>query len=544
MVHNAYSRFVLDTVPRLLSQLDRDKYSSTFGCFDRNHWHYKIRDFSSIVLQQGSLSLALLYSYNFLGNIYYKNKKILEWSLGSIEYWISQQLSDGSFNEYWPNEHGYPPTVFSLFSVAESFSLLKEYVPVELNERFLHAAMKSCRFIAHQEETGAQNQEIASIAALQSVENICRERWLKDTIESKRDAILSKQSIEGWFSEYGGADIGYLSVSLHFLAEYYRISHDNSVLENLKRIIEYLQYFIHPDGTVGGEYGSRNTEYFLPGGLEIVADEIPLARSISNKLLAHIDEPGILPRSVDDRYLSHYFLHSYIRALLHHRKYDVVPLLPCEKKDIQIYFNDSKNAVISRSEYYAIFNLSKKVIKVYSGKREIYNDCGYFARIGDISAVTNWLDPTPNVMISENEYGVEGLFFIQPWQVVPSPFKHISLRCLSYFAGKKLIPLLKSQLIAKNSSVPIKFQRKVIFDDNFIFIEDMIRSEKNIEFLSTIDSFSKRYVPSSKYFQIKELYREGQETLHENIHAMRITKQIDLLNDVIQFNYDTLSSVV
>lgn len=543
MVQNAYSRFVLDNIPRLLSQLDRDKYSSTFGCFDRNHWHYKIRDFSSIVLQQGTLSLALLYSYDFPGNIYFKNNKILEWSLGSIEYWVSQQLSDGSFNEYWPNEHGYPPTVFSLFAVAESFSLLKEFVPTELNERFIQSAMKSSRFIARQKETGAQNQEIASIAALQSVDNICDEGWLKDAITFKRNEILSKQSIEGWFSEYGGADIGYLSVSLYFLVEYYRISKDNSVFENINKIIEFMQYFIHPDGTVGGEYGSRNTEYFLPGGLEIVADEIPLARSISNKLLEHIDEPGILPRSVDDRYLSHYFLHSYLRALLHHRKYDVVPLLPFEIEGTQKYFNDSKNAIICRSGYYAIFNLSKKVIKIYSGKREVYNDCGYLARIGNTSAVTNWLDPSVNITITDTEYSTDGTFFMQPWQVTPGPFTHISLRCLSWFAGKKLIPLLKSQLIAKNSYAPIKFKRKVIFSDYIIFIEDIIRSEKNIELVSTIDSFSKRYVPSSKYFQIKELCREGQENLPENIQAIRIIKQIDLPNDIIQFNYNILSSV-
>jgi len=179
------------------------------------------------------------------------------------------------------------------------------------------------------------------------------------------------------------------------------------------------------------------------------------------------------------------------------------------------------------------------VIKVYSGKREIYNDCGYLARMGNTFAVTNWLDPSVNIKIAETEYSTDGTFFIQPWHVTPVPFKHISLRCLSWFAGKKLIPLLKSQLIAKNSPAPIKFQRKVIFDDNSIFIEDKIRSEKNIELLTTIDSFSKRYVPSSKYFHIKELSRVGNTSMHENIQAIRITKRIDPLNGGIQFYSDT-----
>ena len=38
-------------VARILTQMDRDPQSPTFGCFDRNYWHYKIRDYPSSILQ-------------------------------------------------------------------------------------------------------------------------------------------------------------------------------------------------------------------------------------------------------------------------------------------------------------------------------------------------------------------------------------------------------------------------------------------------------------------------------------------------------------
>jgi hypothetical protein len=44
-------------LPRLLTQLCRDPGHPAYGCFDRHHWHYKMRDFPSAVLVQGALVL-------------------------------------------------------------------------------------------------------------------------------------------------------------------------------------------------------------------------------------------------------------------------------------------------------------------------------------------------------------------------------------------------------------------------------------------------------------------------------------------------------
>jgi len=45
--------------PRILTQVCRDPNSAAYGSFDRDWWHYRIRDFSSVILQQGAYAIWL-----------------------------------------------------------------------------------------------------------------------------------------------------------------------------------------------------------------------------------------------------------------------------------------------------------------------------------------------------------------------------------------------------------------------------------------------------------------------------------------------------
>ena len=82
----AYRERLLGNVPRILSQLDRDPDSPTFGCFDRNYWHYKMRDFSSIVLQQGMLVLETLHDLNHQDNPLYRQPLVIDWVDASLRF--------------------------------------------------------------------------------------------------------------------------------------------------------------------------------------------------------------------------------------------------------------------------------------------------------------------------------------------------------------------------------------------------------------------------------------------------------------------------
>ena len=93
-----YADFILKNAPRVITQIDKDSDSSTYGSCDRNHWHLKIRDFDSAILQQTGLVLALLHQIAFPGNIYYGNENVKKWAIASAQYWAKIQLKDGSYN--------------------------------------------------------------------------------------------------------------------------------------------------------------------------------------------------------------------------------------------------------------------------------------------------------------------------------------------------------------------------------------------------------------------------------------------------------------
>ena len=156
-----FSEYIIKTAPRVLTQVDRDKHSNNYGDCDRNHWHLKIRDFSSAILQQTGLSMALLYQVEFPGNVFYGNAMVKEWAEATVHYWKSIQLRDGSFNEYYPNEHGFPPTAFSLYAMCEVYRRL-EMKDIQVEKAF----RKTAKYLVNHIEEQAYNQELASITAL------------------------------------------------------------------------------------------------------------------------------------------------------------------------------------------------------------------------------------------------------------------------------------------------------------------------------------------------------------------------------------------
>lgn len=158
--------------------------------------------------------------------------------VATVYFWQKIQLKDGSFNEYYPNEHGFPPTAFSLYAACEIYRRLEMQ-----DEALIFALKKTAKYLTEHIETKAYNQELASIMALYSVYSITYEEWILDGLKKKLTRILSLQSLEGWFSEYGGADIGYLSVSLDMLGEYYWMSNDEQVYEPLNRILHHFTTF-------------------------------------------------------------------------------------------------------------------------------------------------------------------------------------------------------------------------------------------------------------------------------------------------------------
>lgn len=524
-----YSRIIVKMLPKVLSQVDRDKNSKTYGCCDRNHWHLKTRDFSSAILQQIGLALAEVYLYDFDGNIFYQNEQVKEWAIATVYYWEKIQLKDGSFNEYYPNEHGFPPTAFSFFSACEVYKKLG------VNDAKLEKAFeKTARYLETHLEKKAYNQEMASITALYSYYQISGADWVLQAVDNKLAQFLAVQSEEGWFPEYGGADIGYLSVCFDMLAEYYWLSKDERVLEPLNKLTGFIQYFIHSDGTIGGEYASRNTIYFLPNGPEVMSQlGNGIGTAIKNHLYSNSDREYFFLDSVDDRYCSHYVLNSFTRALEKERVNTksmpaVAGSLPFEKS-FQRYFAHSGFYVYSQDDIYVIIGAYKGgVVKCFYKDKEVFCDYGYRIVGGKKgTAATSWQDNTYDIKAENNKITIQGKFNVVS-QKVPSPILHMGLRVISKVVGNKIIGFLKRQIILVDKHSEDRFSRQITIDAGTIRLEDLIVCQQ-LSDIEEPDGFSLRHVASGKFFATSDIVAHSRNLYH-NKKQLKVCKVYDIKN--------------
>lgn len=486
------------------------------------------------MLQQSALTLALVYDTPLANSPYYQSARLREWALAGVRFWAQIQHADGAFDEYYPWEHGYIPTSFSLFAAAETCRILA------VEDEAVHAAcLRAARYLAANEEREALNQEAASIPGLYAAYLLTGQEWIAEAVEAKVVRFLQKQSPDGFFAEYGGADLGYLSTTLDFLLEYQRMSGDGRIDSAADRILDLARYFVHQDGSVGGQYGSRNTEYFLLSPLCLMAERSPTARAMLARLRQGAEGVLAVYSSFDDRYLCHNMLHSLLRAVRYAPECEgEVESLPCDMEH-ERYFEDAGLLSMHRGGAHLVCALSKGgVLRLFAGGREIFSDYGYRIESGSGNpSASSWLRADFLRAGSEGTYRVEGGFSEVPRQRV-TPLKHMALRLLARAWGKRLIPVLKKRLIFVDRKGPARFSRQLNFERDALFIEDELNLETDAKRLYAADKFSLRHVASSKYYQAGELAAVPDMQWRQARRAV-VRRRIDIESGAVEISQES-----
>ncbi len=501
MSTNIYKKYGLHMIIRVLTNLDRDPLSPTYGSFDRDYWNYKIRDFSSAILQQSCLPLALVYTYSFEGNIYFKNELIKNYAISAVKYWAKIQNKDGSFEEYWANERSIPATAFSLYAVCETCKILNFYDST-INE----AIMRAARFLSKNEEKGALNQEMASVAALRNAAKVLDDLNLQRIADIKFSKLQKKQDKEGWYSEYGGADVGYLTVCLEFLTNYYQLSRDRKVIDSAKKIVSFLKYFVHPDGSIGGEYCTRNTEYFLPYGLEFMKQYNPSASVMIKRMMDYINKKEYLNCNIDERYILHYICASFIKSAIGYKPLESRDVLPCDTH-FEKYFRNSMIYIKSNPSYYFICSAMKGgVFKVMDKKSMVMStDTGYRLNYANKLYVMEW--PFRNLAKIGNGFVQVESKFLRKKFFVQTPVKQTLLKIFSFFAGRLAVVISKNKLIYGKNKFKrnMMVKRQIILNKECIEVKDSISIGQRTAKLYSMAGLSMRQTASSKFFQLNNL---------------------------------------
>lgn len=308
---DVYLAAVLRQVPRLLGLLNRNAASPTSGCFDRNYWHYRITDTPSARCQEAVLTLALL--HQIPGTDYTGQEALRVWAGAGVRFWLSLQQAAGAFSEWYPNEQSFVATAFTTYAISET-ALALGPAGLDVGPALDRGLVRAGRWLLTHQEPRVVNQSAGSALALYNLFLVTGETRFRQGALDRIRMLEQWQQPEGWFEEYGGADIGYLSLTVAYLAKLYRKSRWPEAAACAARSMEFLKTFLHRNQTAGGEYGSRITEYLMPDGFEILAREFPTAQAISAFIRQGLsEERGVSLCSFDDRYLT-YVAYNFLEA--------------------------------------------------------------------------------------------------------------------------------------------------------------------------------------------------------------------------------------
>ncbi len=290
-MHNPYGELALSQAYRILGLGDRYDESPTKGCFDRYYWHYRQIDFVNARFQEACHFLALLYVYDHPTNRFYQKERIREWAMAAVSVWESIQRSDGSFEEYWPFERSFCATSFTTYAACEA-CLRLECAPPEW------AIRKACAWLAKRENSIVVNQMAASAVALKLASILLNDDAIRLESEKRMETVLSLQDEAGYFPEYGGYDIGYLTITLSCLAQYYNHTKEKQVQDAMNQGVRFLEDKIYDNGSYDYKNTSRQSQYFYPFGFRVMEEWDLLAKHQRGLEREEVIHPGWC----DDRY--------------------------------------------------------------------------------------------------------------------------------------------------------------------------------------------------------------------------------------------------
>ncbi len=518
-----YLRLALPYVPRILHLLDQNPYSPNYGSFDRAFWHYRTMDFPCGMSQEMVLLLALVHKNGYPGNPFHDLPRIRELAEAAIRFMIKSGHPDGTCDDYFPYERAMGALVFSLYAATESYLVLG-MEDGEIADFFLRRA----RHLAHENESGrlGNHQALAALAAY-NVHLVTGDEQARKTAEDRLALTLSWQHPEeGWIQEYEGADPGYHSCSIDFLAKLRKkhIAHegedDSVLLDALVRAVDFSWNFMHPDGSYAGEYGSRNTFHFYPHGFELLAPHSEKAGQIADAFLAGVPR-GKRYRNDDDRMTTHY-AYDFLQAWEDRVSERPKPLAESRKEPETIRLEGCQ-LVVSRNgrEWedeggrHVVANLSKGgVLKVFDARGPIASDTGIIGELADGSVVVSHLVQHDNRITGEVS-GPEG----GRWTVsgslckrrknLMSVVKNLLLRLWCLFIGRFHANLTRSLIqklaITGKPKTAYEFEREIEILPDRVRVTDRLSPAIPFRRLSVGSDATSIYVANSLTYQESRL---------------------------------------
>lgn len=516
-----YRRLALAALPRFLGTLDREPWSPTSGSFDRDHWGWQFRDFPVTMLQAGVVPLAAVWSGAWAGNPYARSERLRDWIVSALEATLRRQHRNGAFDSVAPFTQDHGVTLQMAHAFATTLNALGDAIPDALRSRLRDAVALACRFALRSDEDYAF---ISNHRALFALAWLRAGRLLDDAAmiaraEHEVRAIVARQSREGWYAEYGGADPGYQSLGMAYLAQVHREHPLDDLGASLQRAVAWMSFFVHPDGGLGGTYGSRLTSLWFPSGFELLSATNPLAGAVAGAAAHGILRAAVVTPDTSDAHNLPPLLQSYLVAadVAAARPDDgAVQSLPREELRGTRYFDEAGMVVAGSDRYYAVVNLRRGGVGVIHARASgglVWEDAGYVATsAGD--TYSSALDTASNVTQGSQPgtFSLETRFTGANREVLtPGRFLLLRLANLTLFRsvalGAAIRRMIIGRLITQRRNGPLLLRRVISFGDDHVKVRDELRGDGrgSVEQLARTRSFAPFHMGSSRYFHDKDL---------------------------------------
>lgn len=540
-----YLTAVDDALRRLIASTDRNIFRRTYGCMDREYWHYRTAAFPSAMYQEGVWPLALAYGRRFPGNRWYGVERVRELALAGIRFSASTDRRDGSCDDYYPYERALGAAVFSTLAAAEACRLL------ECRDADILAwLVRRARWIADHDESGRlANHHALAAVALQSIGQwIDDSQWI-DQGRQRIEQLLSWQHEEGWFEEYGGADPGYQTLTIECLARYQLRAGEEEAAqldEPICRAVAFSRCFLHPDGSYGGEYGSRGTSHFYPYGFELLSDRLPEAAELA---LGHRRalRTGRAAVFADDRMYVHP-LASRIEAYLHRCDQPPVAQPPTERSTITHFPAAGLMVRSDERAWTAVSTARGGIVKHFNlcgGDKlpEPFTDCGLIVETtAGRFAVTQMHDRSRKVEISDDRIVIESPFHWVRFETATSlkqSILHLGMITLGRWCRGLVRRLLQRRLITARRPAPIHLRRTIELNppdvpDSTLRITDEItltNQKIKIRRLAVATDLQSTYVAAAGSYQ-DSLLQEWKEVGKDKVIDLNRNQHITLIRNV------------
>ncbi len=506
----------LARIPQMLVLLDRNPLSPTYGCFDRNYWHYRITDFPSGMAQEFAWPLALAYDLDIPGNPWHGEPALVRWVEAALGFAVKSAHADGSCDDYYPNERAVGAAAFSLIGMIEAAAIIGR-----APEGFDGLVERRGAWLAGRRESGrlANHEALTALALLLADAHLGQDRLLSGACE-RLERALSWQHVEGWFQEYEGADGGYQSLTLWALGRAQALlpmDHPKAA-EMAGRLtlamahgLTFSAELVHPDGSYGGETNSRNTYNYFPQAFELLGAQHPLALEIANSLADGL-LAGRQHVEIDDHILGHHawgYLLAW-RDFAHERPADGLAPAPGRRHfpgaGLIIERRDNSRLIVAlkKGGSYRWFG------RTAEGAWHCVSDTGLSLQTKSGETWVSHLIDDYETSFEAEEITVSGRQG-KAKQSLMSPLKMLVLRLamltLGRFAPDLVRRLLQAILITGKKDAPARFERRFQWRERAWEVEDQVWAEAWPEIAEALidPAQTSIYVAMSRTFQDAQL---------------------------------------